>query len=248
MIRTEKTDGIGTIVIDQPPINALDIDHTLALRDALRELTADDEVVVVVIRATGRAFCGGADIKHLADVHKRGTGETVLDVARTMQEVYFEFENSPVPTVAVLHGATVGAGLELALACDFRVASLTARIGLPEAHLGLLPAAGGTQRLTRAVGRTVAMRMIVLGELISGADAQSFNLVQWAVAPDELDTTVSDVVKVLRSIPRQVIRAARECIAAAPTGFDVELRWMEQLQQSEDVWERLDTFIEGRKK
>ena len=248
MIRTEKSDGIGTIIIDQPPINALDIEHALALRDALRELTSDDDVLLVLIRATGRAFCGGADIKHLADVHKRGTGETVLDVARTMQQVYFEFENSPVPTLAVLHGVAVGAGLELALACDFRVASRVAKMGLPEAHLGLLPAAGGTQRLTRAVGRTVALRMIVLGELISGADAQSYNLVQWAVAPEDLEGKVSEVVDVLRSIPRQVIKAARDCIGAAPDGFDVELRWMERLQESDDVWERLDKFIDGRRK
>ena len=248
MIRTETNDGIGTIIIDNPPINALDIDHSLALRDALRELTADSETLLILIRATGRAFCGGADIKHLADVHKRGTGETVVDVATTMQQVYAEFELSPVPTIAVLHGATVGAGLELALACDFRIASNAAKIGLPEAHLGLLPAAGGTQRLTRAVGRSVALRMIVLGELISGAQAQEFNLVQWAVAPEELEMKVAEVVATLRTIPRQVIQAARECISAAPNGFDVELEWMERLQQSDDVWERLDKFIDGRKK
>lgn len=248
MIRTETNDGIGTIIIDNPPINALDIDHSLALRDALRELTGDSETLLILIRATGRAFCGGADIKHLADVHKRGTGETVVDVATTMQQVYAEFELSPAPTIAVLHGATVGAGLELALACDFRIASNVAKIGLPEAHLGLLPAAGGTQRLTRAVGRSVALRMIVLGELISGAQAQEFNLVQWAVAPEELEMKVAEVVATLRTIPRQVIQAARECISAAPNGFDVELEWMERLQQSDDVWERLDKFIDGRKK
>jgi enoyl-CoA hydratase/carnithine racemase len=248
VIRTETNDGIGTIIIDNPPINALDIDHSLALRDALRELTGDSETLLILIRATGRAFCGGADIKHLADVHKRGTGETVVDVATTMQQVYAEFELSPAPTIAVLHGATVGAGLELALACDFRIASNVAKIGLPEAHLGLLPAAGGTQRLTRAVGRSVALRMIVLGELISGAQAQEFNLVQWAVAPEELEMKVAEVVATLRTIPRQVIQAARECISAAPNGFDVELEWMERLQQSDDVWERLDKFIDGRKK
>jgi enoyl-CoA hydratase len=248
VIRTETNDGIGTITIDQPPINALDIDHALGLRDALRALTADSDTLLILIRATGRAFCGGADIKHLADVHKRGTGETVLDVATTMQQVYAEFELSPVPTIAVLHGATVGAGLELAMACDFRIASNVAKIGLPEAHLGLLPAAGGTQRLTRAVGRSVAMRMIVLGELISGSQAQDFNLVQWAVAPEELEMKVAEVVATLRTIPRQVIHAARECISAAPNGFDVELEWMERLQQSDDVWERLDKFIDGRKK
>lgn len=246
MIRTEKSEGVGTIIIDQPPINALDIEHAIALRDALRELTADD-CLLVVIRATGRAFSGGADVKHIADVHQRGTGETVLDVARTMQEVYFEFENSPVPTIAVLHGLTLGAGLELALACDFRIASDSAKLGLPEAHLGLLPAAGGTQRLTRAVGRSVAMRMIVLGELVTGAQALAYDLVQWSVAPEDLDRTLDEIVTVLRSIPRQVIRAARECIGAAPQGFDVELRWMEQLQQSDDVWERLDSFIKRRK-
>lgn len=248
MIGTSLDGGVGTITLDQPPINALDIEHTLALRDALRELASDKGLRAIVVRAAGRAFCGGADIKHIADVHRRGTGETVLDVARTMQEVFLEFENSPVPTIAVLHGVTLGAGLELALACDFRIASEVAKIGLPEAHLGLLPAAGGTQRLTRAVGRSVALRMIVLGELITGLQAREFNLVQWAVDPGEIEATVDEVVGVLRTIPPQVIRAARECVGAAPSGFEVELAWMARLQEYDDVWERLDAFIEGRKK
>jgi enoyl-CoA hydratase len=248
MIHTDVSEGVGTITIDQPPINALDIAHVISLRDALRELTSDDELVVLLVRATGRAFCGGADVKHIADVHRRGTGETVLDVARTMQEVFLEFEHSAVPTIAVLHGITLGAGLELAMACDFRIASNVAKIGLPEAHLGLLPAAGGTQRLTRAVGRTVALRMIVLGEIITGAQAQDFDLVQWAVAPEEIEAKVAGVVEGLRSIPRQVIRAARECVGAAPNGFDVELEWMARLQKYDDVWERLDNFIDGRRK
>jgi 3-hydroxyacyl-CoA dehydrogenase len=152
---------IAVVIVDNPPVNALKHEVRAGLAEALREARDDGAVEAVVIACAGRTFSAGADITEFGK----------LPQAPSLHEVIAAIEAMPKPVVAALHGTALGGGFELALACHFRVAAPTARVGLPEVKLGLLPGAGGTQRLPRLVGPEKALRMIVTGDPIVASEA-----------------------------------------------------------------------------
>ncbi len=172
-----------TITIDRPPVNAMSQAVVAALESALSELATDATTHVALLRGAGaRGFSAGADISEfpaLLEPNADARGEGIQRLADRV-------EAFPKPIIAAIHGFCMGGGLEIALACDIRIAAEDARIGLPEVRIGILPGGGGTQRLPRAVGPGRARLMILSGEPISGRRAAEWGLVEEAVGPAEV--------------------------------------------------------------
>jgi enoyl-CoA hydratase/carnithine racemase len=174
-------DGVATLTLDNPPVNAISAPTATLLATAVRELAADDSVRSLVVTGAGaRAFAAGADVQQFVDADTE-RGEEIIRAYRDMADALVECEK---PSVASIRGFCLGGGLELALACDFRVAATDAQLGLPEITLGLLPGAGGTQMLPRLIGERRARLLYLTGEPISGEKAYRWGLVE-AVAPAE---------------------------------------------------------------
>ena len=168
VVKLERHDVIGTVTVNSPPVNALSAAVRGGMLECIKAAIADPEIKAIVLTCAGRTFIAGADITEFGKPPK----------PPGLMEVLAEMENSPKPIVAAIHGTALGGGLEVALACHFRVAVKEARLGLPEVKLGLLPGAGGTQRLPRAVGPELAVRMIVSGDPISAAEALKNGLIE----------------------------------------------------------------------
>ena len=174
------TDRIGTIVVDSPPVNALSHAVRQGIIECLKVAQADD-TEVVILRCDGRTFIAGADITEF--------GKPAL--APALATVLKALESHPKPVIAAIHGTALGGGLELALCCDYRLAAATAKVGLPEVNLGLLPGAGGTQRLPRLTGLKMAIDMITRGRPLGAGDAQAAGIVD-EVSDDDLQQAALD--------------------------------------------------------
>ncbi|MBV9982242.1 enoyl-CoA hydratase/isomerase family protein, partial [Bradyrhizobium sp.] len=168
VVKLERHDDIAIVTVDSPPVNALSAAVRGGIQQGIRAAIADPEVKGIVLTCAGRTFIAGADITEFGKPPK----------PPALNDVLAEIENSPKPVVAAIHGTALGGGLEVALACHFRVAVKDARLGLPEVKLGLLPGAGGTQRLPRAVGPELAVKMIVGGDPIGAAEALKNGLIE----------------------------------------------------------------------
>jgi enoyl-CoA hydratase/carnithine racemase len=155
----------------------------------------------------------------------------------------------PRVTLAEINGAALGGGFELALACDLRVAALEAKMGLPELRLGLLPGAGGTQRMTWLAGRPAALRLILGAEQVDGAEALRLRLVQWSVASAELAAAATEIARRYAAVPAHAAKAAKACITAATApginGFDAEVQQTRCLLTSDKTRELIGAFLAG---
>ena len=168
VVKVERRDAVAIVTVDSPPVNALSAAVRKGIADGVKSAQADNSVKAIVIACAGRTFIAGADITEFGKPPQSPSLHEVIEV----------IENSTKPVVAAIHGTALGGGLELALGAHFRVATKDAKLGLPEVKLGLLPGAGGTQRLPRAVGPELAVKMIVGGDPISAADAQKNGLIE----------------------------------------------------------------------
>ena len=178
-VKVALHEGVAMITIDNPPVNALGLDVRTALAAALTRLTEDGAVSAVVITGTGRTFAAGADIREL----ERAVWDHTVEPP-DFHELLRLVEDCPKPVVMAINGVALGGGLELAMAGHYRVAAPAARLGLPEANLGIIPGAEGTQRLTRLVGVEKALEMCVSGKPIVAADASRIGLVDLVVEGD----------------------------------------------------------------
>lgn len=223
MIQTERREAVQILTINRPERrNALDAALRSALIAALDAAAGDASVRALVITgAGGKAFVAGADVREFA-------GRSVADQARTMQgpRVYDAVAASRVPVIAAINGACLGGGLELALACDIRIAAVHARLGQPEVSLGLIPGGGGTQRLPRVVGLGAALRLILTGEPVDAAEALRLGLVDEVVPAEEcLPRAVAVAQRIARNSP-VAVAAARDVTRAAlglPLGAGLDL-------------------------
>jgi enoyl-CoA hydratase len=193
----EKKGRLATITINRPKVmNALNTQLAGEMRDALSDAEADDDIRAIVITGAGdRAFCAGADIGELAVLG----GIEARDFSLLAQSLTTQIERIRKPVVAKVNGLCLGGGNEVAMSCDFRIASDKASFGQPEINLGIIPGMGGTQRLTRLIGRTKAIEMDMLGEMIPAAEAHRLGLVNKVVPADELDKAVDELVEKLGS-------------------------------------------------
>src|SRR6185369_14228493 len=236
LVQQARSAGVLTLTMSRPPVNALDDALVDALEAALEAACADDGITVVHLRSACKVFCAGADLALMSESIATPQGlERMLALVRRLQRLAARLESAPLVTLAEIGGAALGGGFELALACDLRIAANEAKVGLPEAGLGLLAAAGGTQRLTRLVGPGLARRLILGAETVDGATAQRLGLVQWAVPRAELPQAARALAERLAALPRHALGAAKDCIAAAldPSrdGFGEEIAHTRNLYQ-----------------
>ncbi|HVF94731.1 MAG TPA: 3-hydroxyacyl-CoA dehydrogenase NAD-binding domain-containing protein [Sphingomonas sp.] len=204
-IRTERHDDILVIISDNPPVNALGAAVRQGLEAGIKEATADPSIKAVVIRCDGRTFFAGADITEFGKAMQEPGLPTVIDM----------IESADKPVIAAIHGTALGGGCEVALGCHYRVAVPSAKIGTPEVKLGLLPGAGGTQRIPRIAGVALALEMTAKGDPISAKQAQQAGLIDQLVGEDSLE---ADAIAFARSVAdaRPLPRASEKTATADP--------------------------------
>ncbi|ESP87656.1 enoyl-CoA hydratase/isomerase family protein [Candidatus Halobonum tyrrellensis] len=247
-LRVDTTGDVATITVDRPrKHNALNYRTLEALVAAVDEAEAADARVLVLTGAGEEAFVAGADIAAMAEF---STPEAQA-YAELGHRAARKLETFPAPTVAAVNGYAFGGGMELALACDLRVAAQNAVFGQTELDLGIIPGWGGTQRLPRLVGDEVARRLIFFGERIDATDAHEYGLVGEVVAGDQLDDRVETLSAELAAQPRFALRAAKEALNAAnegsaSAGLAHERRAFSGLFGTHDQREGMEAFVEKR--
>ena len=238
---------IAVLTFDRPPLNAIDEQVVTELAAATGELAADVDTRAVLVRsALDGVFMAGADIHEFERIAAEG-----VERALAAQEVFTAFAELPQPTVAAINGHALGGGLELALACDFRFLARAegALLGLPEVRLGLLPGAGGTQRLTRLVGSGRATELIMKGLQLAPEQAAEAGIVHFLVDPGELDEKARDyTVRLARQAPI-ALRGIKRAIRAAwsPDGLAIEREAFRDVLGSQDAQTGVKAFLEGEK-
>lgn len=237
--------GVDVLTLTRPPVNALDTRLLDEIARAVAEAADREDCTALVVRGTGRVFSAGADLRMVRALLTEEGVEAVTRYVARMQAVFAELHAVPLPTVAAIRGAAVGGGLELALACDLRVAATDAKLGLPEIRHGLLPGAGGTQRITRLAGPGVAARLMLTGDLVSGVEAERLRIVEWAVPDAVVDATAVDLAARMGT-ERLAAAAIKDCIElaaqAGQAGFERELSASRELYATDRVQRRLAAF------
>jgi len=250
MFDLEVADGVATLTMNRPPVNAMSDAWVAAFHALLDGLDARDDWAVLHIRSALKVFSAGADLKEMRERFEAADGlERQLAGIGGYQKLFARIEALSRVTMAEISGAALGGGFELALSCDLRVAAREARMGLPELRLGLLPGAGGTQRMTWLAGRPVSLRLILGAEQIEGAEAERLGLVQWAVPATDLAATAASIAKRYATVPSHAARAAKACIAAAgdpaKNGFDEEVEQSRGLLKTDRTRELIGAFLAG---
>jgi enoyl-CoA hydratase len=246
--KVSRQDGVTTVTMDRPPANAVNHDVIREIREKAEAIDADPDVRVVVLRsAVPRMFMAGADLVGMVDTGWAELAQTISDFQASVNR----WEAIKAPTIAVIEGWAMGAGCELALACDFRIMARGARIGLPEVKRSLLPAGGGTQRAARLVGRTRALELAMLGHGMDADWAQRVNLVTRALDPAGVQQGVDELVADLKHLPPLAVSAIKRCVLQGPDvslaeGLLIEKREMTALGETADAREGVRSFVEKR--
>jgi enoyl-CoA hydratase len=246
-IRLEMDDAIATVTIDRPDArNAIDRETVREIREALNQVRENDACRVLIVTGAGdKVFVSGADVRTLL-------ARTTRDVLAAGNNLLFrEIEELPIPTIAAVNGFALGGGLELALACDIRIASENAKMGLPETGLGILPGAGGTQRLPRIVGMGIAKEMILAGTILDAEAALGVGLVNRVVAPGELMNAAREMAQAIAKRAPVATRLAKMSLnaaanAPAQVGMDLEIVAQAVLNSTADMKEGMNAFLEKR--
>jgi enoyl-CoA hydratase/carnithine racemase len=244
-VNLEVADGIGTIRLDRPPVNALNDQVTAELAEAARAAAAA-EVRAVVIYGGEKVFAGGADIKVMAEA---GYAEMASRSER-LQGAMGLVAGLGKPVVAAITGYALGGGLELALAADFRVAGSGARLGQPEILLGIIPGAGGTQRLPRLVGPARAKDIVFTGRMLTAAEALEIGLVDQVVPDESVYAAALDLVRRYATGPALALRAAKQAIdyglgVDLATGLEIERAQFAALFATQDQRAGMRSFLEN---
>ncbi len=249
-VLVKEQEPIAIVTINRPKkLNALNRETIAELHNALKDLDAKKEIKVIILTGSGeKAFVAGADILEFTNF----TVKEGNNLATKGQELLFDFvENLSTPVIAAINGFALGGGLELALACHFRVASHNARMGLPEVSLGLIPGYGGTQRLPQLVGKGRAMEMIMTAGMIDVERAVEFGLVNHVVSQEELLShckKLADKIANNSSIAiAQAIKAINASFKNNVNGYAVEIEAFGTCFGTADFEERTSAFLEKRK-
>ncbi|MER6352212.1 enoyl-CoA hydratase-related protein [Streptomyces sp. NPDC001634] len=244
-VHLEVAEGVGTIRLDRPPMNALDVATQDRLKELAEEVTRREDVRAVVIHGGEKVFAAGADIKEM-----QGMDHTAMVLrSRALQDSFTAVARIPKPVVAAITGYALGGGCELALCADYRIAGENAKLGQPEILLGLIPGAGGTQRLARLIGPSKAKDLIFTGRMVKADEALALGLVDRVVAAEEVYTEAHAWAARLAQGPAIALRAAKEAIDTGletdiDTGLTVERNWFAGLFATEDRERGMRSFVE----
>ncbi|WP_316781874.1 enoyl-CoA hydratase/isomerase family protein [Streptomyces sasae] len=244
-VTLEVAEGVGTLRLDRPPMNALDV----ATQDRIKELAEEagrrEDVRAVVIYGGEKVFAAGADIKEMQNMDHTA----MILRARALQDSFTAVARIPKPVVAAVTGYALGGGCELALCADYRIAADNAKLGQPEILLGLIPGAGGTQRLPRLVGPSKAKDLIFTGRMVKADEALAIGLVDRVVPAADVHTEAHAWAARLAQGPAIALRAAKEAIDTGvetdlETGLAVERNWFAGLFATEDRERGMRSFVE----
>ena len=247
----EKDQGVAVLTLNRPDrMNALSFELKQEVSSIFDQLEEDEEIKVVILTGGPKAFSAGADIKERSRVQL--TQPQFYSLQRKSQGFYTRIEQFVKPVIAAISGVAIGGGLELALVCDLRIASDTARFGLPEVKLGVIPSAGGTQRLPRLIGATRAKELLFTGEFIDAQEAYRMGLVNRVVAVDHLMEETRALAQKLAKNPPLSIQYAKRAVNRGlqldmTSALDYEAHCASILYASEDRKEGMQAFKEKRK-
>jgi enoyl-CoA hydratase/carnithine racemase len=245
-VRVESDGAIATIRLDRPPMNALNAQVQAEIAAAAAGLSADDQVRAVIIYGGEKVFAAGADIKEMADA----SYTTMAGGSRRLQDSFTAVARIGKPVVAAITGYALGGGLELALCADFRVIGESARVGQPEILLGLIPGAGGTQRLPRLIGPAKAKDIVFTGRFVAAPEALDIGLADQVVPDAEVYQAALDLVARYAGGPAVALRAAKQAIdegldADLDTGLEIERLHFAGLFATEDAATGMRSFVEN---
>ena len=240
-------DGVALVRINRPEArNALNLEVRKLIARHLTELGEDDTTHCIVLTGNDKSFAAGADIKEMA-----GAG-TIEMLARGTHKLWRAIAACPKPVIAAVSGFALGGGCELAMTCDIIIAGESAKFGQPEVKIGIIPGGGGTQRLTRAVGKYKAMRYILTGDPFSAKEAFDMGLVSEIAADADVENRALEMAQQIAALPPLAIQQAKEAVlrgmdASLDTGLALETKALQILFSSQDQKEGMAAFIEKRK-
>jgi enoyl-CoA hydratase/carnithine racemase len=244
----EGADGLFTLTLRRPgALNALSTDMCRAVLDALARVDQDPGARVLILTGEGRAFSAGADLKE----REGAAPQAIWKHNRSIFQIPLALERLAVPVIAAVNGVALGGGCELALGCDLRWAATTAEFGCPEVTRGIIPAAGGTQRLARLLGSSRAMALILTGRRISAEEAYRIGLVDAVVSPDELLRAAGETARAIAANAPLAVRAAKRAIRyglqhSYERGLELEGQLQRVLYATADCQEGIAAFRERR--
>jgi len=245
-VTIERDDGVVTIRLDRPPANALARPVSLELSEAAKTVAADRGIRTVVVWGGERIFAAGADIRAMVGF---GPEEIAPDVS-ALEQACRDLEAIPKPVIAAINGFALGGGCEVALACDLRVAAEDAKLGLPEILLGIMPGAGGTQRLPRLIGLSRARELVFTGRHVGAEEALAIGLVDRVVPAADVHPSALEEARRFAAGPTLAYAAAKRALAAAggdlARGLEVEREAFAPLFSTADQEEGMRAFLEKR--
>ncbi|MET3682586.1 enoyl-CoA hydratase [Alkalibacillus flavidus] len=244
----EKHEQAAYVTIQSPPANALSSGILKDLEQVLNDVEADSSIKLVVLRGEGKFFSAGADIKEFTSFQQQ---DDYKQLSKKGQQLFDRIEQFHIPVIASIHGAALGGGLELAMACHIRIATKDTKLGLPELNLGIIPGFAGSQRLPRYVGIPKAYEMILTGEPISADEAAHYGLVNQVVEKSELDSTTSKLATKIQAKSGPSIHAIMKLMPYAQTsqfasGVAQEAEEFGKVFGNDDAQEGVQAFIEKR--
>ncbi|MFD7794045.1 enoyl-CoA hydratase/isomerase family protein [Streptomyces sp. NPDC059759] len=244
-VHLEVAEGVGTIHLDRPPMNALDVATQDRLKELAEEAATRTDVRAVVLYGGEKVFAAGADIKEMQAMDHAA----MVVRSRALQDSFTAVARIPKPVVAAVTGYALGGGCELALCADYRIAGENAKLGQPEILLGLIPGAGGTQRLSRLIGPSRAKDLIFTGRMVKADEALTLGLVDRVVPAAEVYTAAHAWAARLAQGPAIALRAAKESVDAGletdlETGLAIERNWFAGLFATEDRERGMRSFVE----
>jgi enoyl-CoA hydratase/carnithine racemase len=245
-VSLEVKDGVGTIRLDRPPVNALNAQVTAELAELAKEVSERDDVRAVILYGGEKTFAGGADIKEMAT----RTYPEIAKFGATLTGTLAAVANIPKPVVAAITGYALGGGLELALTADRRVAGDNVKVGQPEIQLGVIPGAGGTQRLARLIGPSKTKDIVYTGRFVKAQEALALGIVDEVVAPDDVYAAAHKWASQFANGPAVALRAAKAAIDGGldtdlANGLKLESHLFAALWATEDQKNGMKSFIEN---
>jgi len=240
---------VATVTINHPPVNVLSGEVLAELEKTMDELKANKDVKVVVLTGTGPVFIAGADIKAMAQIKSASDGKKA---AGEGQRIFLKIERMDKPVIAAINGVCLGGGMELAMACHIRMCSDRAKLAQPEINLGIIPGFGGTQRMSRYVGRGKATEWILTGDNIAPQDAKAAGLVNHVIPEAELLRQAQGLAKKIAMKPEVAIAQALKAInngleqPSMDAAMGVELEAFGRICESPDMQEGIKAFVEKR--